>query len=197
LQCNQAVQVVRLRDVHKFRRALGDLGRERRGRTGVQCRSDSVEHGLRFHRLDQDGGHAASFGRGVSLVHAMRRRVEDDGCVRNIRFGAHAAGKLDAAHDRHRQVGNDQVRMLCTHDRKGLGAIRRLQNRVTDMAEQCGQEITIYRAIVNDQDRRHWRLRRRDRQRTNWRRGPTTRRSTSRRRCPGRNGRNRFSRQYL
>ena len=71
----------------------------------------------------------------------------------------HAIGELDAVHVRHQDIGDDEVWMLAQRDVERLDAVNRLGHRMADVAEQRRQELAIDRAVVNDEDLRHRRLR--------------------------------------
>ena len=122
-----------------FPLAAGGLLRQRHAGEDA---GDDFEHGLRLGGLPQDVGSAARQRERPRFAFAVRRRIEQDGDPGGGRVEAQLPDKPVAIHDRHKDVGDDQISNLGADGGEGLTTIDRLDRpvslRLQELPETCG-----------------------------------------------------------
>ena len=106
-------------------------------------------------RLDDESCSPELLGKRLVLRAGVRRRVEDERNVSEIRVALAHATKGETVHLRHQDVGDDDRRALASCVLERFDAARGLQKGVTGCRQNSPQQVPVPIVIVDDQSSLH------------------------------------------
>jgi hypothetical protein len=104
-------------------------------------------------RLDDDVVRAGFVSRTDGVLFAQPGR-QQDGNVEITRIGANGAAKIEAAHIRHDDIGDDKGRRLTLEQRKRCGTVLGFDRIETAALEEGARQNAVDRIVVDHQDGR-------------------------------------------
>lgn len=89
----------------------------------------------------------------IQVAHVAQRRQHDDRYILPLRVAAHRLDCLESIHDRHGDIAEDQIGLLCRQKGQRLRAIVRGANLVPGGFEHKTHQAADLSIIINDKNR--------------------------------------------